>query len=97
MSDEKDELEVTTQFGSVKAGGSVVVIIIAIIVAAGLGLYMLREHDLKAAEMSNDTKKQISDLKEATNEQTFVLTLSEKERRDLRMDMPESLRRKVGR
>jgi hypothetical protein len=95
--EEKDELEVKTGFGSVKAGGSAVVIVVAVVCAAGVVAFMLRDHDLRAAEQIQDTRKHITDLKEAVHEQTYINTLNEQQKRDLRLEMPESLRKKVGR
>lgn len=40
-------------------------------------------------------RQEIKGMKEATEEQTFVLTLSQAKREALNLDMPESLRRKA--
>lgn len=95
--EDKDELEVKTSFGSLKAGGSVVVLVLVIFCTSGALGYMIRDHDLRGLERGAETRKQVSDLKDAMTEQTYVLTLDEKGRKELRLDMPETLRRKTGR
>lgn len=93
----EDELEVKTSFGSVKASGAqVVMVLVAVLLCAILG-YQAWVHDAAGKERSGNINKQISELKDAINEQTFILTLSPSDREKLRLDMPESLRRKLGR
>ena len=95
--DDKDEVEVKTSFGSIKAAGNMVIVIIVVVCASGALGYMIRDHDMRTAERSQDTRKQVTELKEAMAEQTYVLTLDERQRKELRLDMPDSLRRKTGR
>jgi hypothetical protein len=93
-----DGLEVSGPGGwKVKANGASVAVMVVIIGCAGAGLYFLRDHDAKAAERGATITKQVDSLKESIEVQTYVLTLDEKQRRELRMDMPDALRRKVGR
>lgn len=94
----EDGLEVNGPGGwGVKANGSMVSVLVVIVGCAAAGLYMLREHDLQAKSRTEVINKQIVELKEAVETQTYVLTLTEVQRRELRLDMPESLRRKVNR
>lgn len=98
---DQDRIDVKTPFGSVKASGNMVVLIVVLIAGfGGLGWVLLRTmeaHDKGGMERGAKISQQVDDLKDAINEQTFVLTLSQQKREELRLDMPESLRRKVGR
>lgn len=93
----EESLEVKAPFGSVKVtGGQLVFVVLAVLLAGILG-YQGWIHDASGKERSQVINKQISDMKDAINEQTFILTLSPADREKLRLDMPESLRRKIGR
>ncbi len=94
--EEGDSMEVKTGFGTLKASGPVVVVVVIVLASAGVLGYMIRDHDLRNVDRASGIIKQVSDLKEAMAEQTFVLTLDEKGRKELRLDMPESLRRKTN-
>lgn len=59
--------------------------------------YMIRDHDLKAYDRAQVLIEQQRKILEATNEIPYILTLTDDERKALRLDMPESLRKKAGR
>jgi hypothetical protein len=97
-----DTMEVKTGFGSLKASGSVVVIIIAIAAGVAVTAYLIHDEGMRnvdrAADMRASQREIVSGQRqvvESLDANTYVLTLTEAERRALKMDMPESLRRKV--
>lgn len=92
----EDGLEVSGPGGwGLKANGSMVSVVVIIVGCAVAGLYMLREHDMQAKARSENINRQVGELKDAIEAQTYVLTLSEAQRKELKLDMPETLRRKV--
>lgn len=93
----EDSLEVSTAAGSVKATGQMTIIValfLAIALVLGIQAWTYAGYGKDRAAQIN---KQIDDMKDAINEQTYILTLTTEERTKLRLDMPESLRRKIAR
>lgn len=108
MSAEEDRLEVRTGFGSVKASGNLVVLLIVIVLCSGGVAYMVRDHDMRqtaltaAARVERMAQFQEMEmnqraLKDSIDENTYVQTLTSDERKGLHMDMPASLWAKTHR
>jgi hypothetical protein len=51
---------------------------------------------VEVVQKIEDTKREVSASKSALEEQTYILTLSAEERARLKLDMPPSLRQKIG-
>ena len=74
----------------------------ALVILVGLTTaYMIRDHDLRAVERATHLageSRAIVDgqkkLEETVGEVAYILTLNDEQRKALKMDMPESLRRK---
>lgn len=99
-----NSMEVKTSIGSIRAGGQVAVIILCIVMCCGFVAYMVRDHDLRNVERAQDIKANLKSVidaqkrvEDSLDSAAYILTLSEAERRALKMDMPDSLRKKVGR
>ena len=98
-----DDLEIRTPFGwAFRAGGRHISFTIAICLCAGAILWIVHDHDMKAAERSisiaDKTNKVLSSqerLVEAVNNLTYILTLSDTEKTRLRLGMPDSLRKQL--
>lgn len=100
----QDSLQVQTRFGTLKAGGPVSVIILCVIMCSGFIAYMVRDHDLRNVERAEVIKANLKEVitaqkrvEESLDSAAYILTLSEAEKRALKMDMPDALRKKVGR
>jgi hypothetical protein len=99
-----DSMEVKTRFGSIKAGGPVAVIIFCIVISALFGGYMQWDHNHQNIDRANDIKNGQKDIvqaqkrvEDALDSAAYILTLDENQRKALKMDMPDSLRRKIQR
>lgn len=87
-----------------KARGRVAAaVLIPLLACAGIA-YLLREHSVQSAHATEEQTKAIKEiadkqdqLREKTDEVVYVLTLDEQQRKGLKLDMPESLRRKASR
>lgn len=90
-----DSMEVKTSLGSLKANGSVVVIILVVIASCCGIAFMVRDGDLRAQDRSASTDKKVESVNQKLEEAVYVLTLDERQRKDLKLDMPESLRRRT--
>ena len=85
----------------VKANGRNVVEAVILIACVGFLAYMIRDHDMRNVERaasvvaaSKEIAQRQAEVKESMAEVVYVLTLDEKDRKALRMDMPESLRKR---
>lgn len=94
---EEDRIEVKTGFGSVKASGNLIVLLVVIAMGFGFLAYMQFDHDKGGKERSVTIIESIGALRKSMDENTFVQTLTEQQKHALNLDMPESLRRKVMR
>ena len=100
----QDDLEVKTPFGwSVRAGGRQMTLVVIILLCCGFLAYMVRDHDLRAAERAAglDAKaetlaKNQTALVDSVDSLAFIMTLSDEERKKLRLGMPDALRRKTN-
>ena len=99
---EGDSMEVKTAVGSLRAQGTLVVLVLAIAAGAGFVAYMVRDHDLRNVDraagivaMQRDTIAAQRRVEESLDAAAYILTLDERQRRELRLDMPDSLRKKV--
>lgn len=92
---EEESVEISTGVGKVRARGPAVYLVILIICAAAAGAWMLRDHDLRASERSDKIVDQQQKLEEGIHELTWVLTLTEEERKRLQLQMPPSMRKKL--
>lgn len=79
-----------------RATGPIVSLLVVLVGGFLVVAFMVRDHDVRTAEQYVAVNKSVATLRETVEEQTYVLTLDEKQRKDLRLDMPESLRRKTG-
>ena len=75
-----------------KVAGDKVASAVLIVGAALAIVYFLHQHEGKSAKASENTQAEVREVKEEIQSLTFVLTLSEEERKKLRLDMPSSLR-----
>ena len=74
----------------------------ALVILVGLVIaYMIRDHDIRAQERATQLLAQDKSLlegqrklEETVGEVAYILTLTEDQRKSLKLDMPESLRRK---
>lgn len=92
---EGDSMEVKTAVGSLKARGDVVVLIIVLAIGFGLIYWRLDQHNNVGSARVVTIQTEINALKDTIQENTYVLTLDEKERKSLRLDMPDSLRKRT--
>ena len=77
-------------------------IYVALVIFVGLAIaYMVRDHDMRAQERASQLIAQDrhllegqKKLEETVGEVAYILTLDDSQRKALKMDMPESLRRK---
>lgn len=92
-----DGLELDGPLGwRVHARGPVVVsLLIAAIVVAAI-IWALKGHDDHMSAQAAEEIKNLNLVAQRLDEVGYILTLSESQRKDLRMDMPESLRKKVS-
>ena len=84
MSDDKQDntsVEIPTPIGLFKANGANTIVIIILVFSLGLFAYVLKSHIDTSTRFVDELKKI-----------TYVLTLSDDERRSLKLTMPESLR-----
>lgn len=79
-------MEIKLPFGSVRASGRIVIMVILCLALVGVLLF----HDWKSTNQNNA-------MIEALQAVSYVLTLSERERKDLHLDMPDSIRDKFSR
>ena len=78
-------------------------IYVALIIIVGLAIaYMVRDHDMRAQERASQLIAQDrhlldgqKKLEETVGEVAYILTLTEDQRKSLKLDMPDSLRRKA--
>jgi hypothetical protein len=86
--DSGDSFEADTPIGKVKVSGQTTTAWVAAMSALGLVLWLgWQHHDRMAADHR--------EVKESLSEMIYVLSLSPEDRARLRIDMPESLRRKT--
>lgn len=84
-----DDIEVKLPMGvTVRASGKQVTLIILVILGVCAILWLLREHGLRDREDHG----MIADKLDAI---VYVLTLPEKEREDMKMNMPTALRKQL--
>lgn len=95
MADEEESVEVSTSLGKVKATGPNVYVVILIICVAVGGVFMLRDHDIRAGERSEKIVGHQQKLEDGITELTYVLTLSDEDRKNLQLQMPSSMRKKL--
>lgn len=79
-------MEVKTPFGSAKVSGKIVILVMLILCVVGLSLW--HEHSSQARD---------SQHLEALLAISYVLTLTDIERKQLRLKMPDSLNEKLNR
>jgi hypothetical protein len=87
-----------------KATGANVTAVILVAIAVAVVAFMVRDHDVRAAERSahveaevKTVRGEVQSLAGRMEETTYVLTLTDDERKRLKLDMPESLRKRTGR
>ena len=92
----EDGLKVTLPGGAaLQARGPIVLTVILVTVAVFAVLYSLRDHDQGMKAQVSSATVDIKLMAERIAEVGYILTLTEAQRKDLRLDMPESLRRKT--
>lgn len=102
--DREDDVQIDTPIGwKLKLSGRHTVVLIAIITCTAFIMWMLRDHDLRAAErsavltnQSNSLHETQKDLTIAVDNLVWVMLLPESERAKLKLDMPDSMRRKLS-
>lgn len=82
---------------SLEAAGTKAVAVVLALAATGLILWQLERHEAKSDQNHRETKESLRESKEAISEIVYVLTLPPEKREGLRLDMPDSLRRKARR
>lgn len=104
MADQSDEIEVKTGMGSVKASGNMVVLLVVIVAGFGALGFMVRDSDVRqmsfVVEARAERNQQYKEQREIQTEGNFILAKclsSREECQKLQFDMPDSLRRKIGR
>lgn len=99
----EDRLEFKSRFGSIKAGGTLAVLLVVFLLCAGGIGYMVWEHDRTQTETTKAARAERMEqfkqmdmnqraLIDAMNNMTYVLTLPQGRREQLNMDMPRSMR-----
>lgn len=83
-----DSVEVKTGFGTVRAGGTLAIVIIVELACTALLLWVM--NDMKSSFTSA-----LRESTEQTEAQTYVLTLTAEERTKLRLNMPRRLREQI--
>lgn len=103
-----DDLEVKTPFGwAIRAGGRQMSLIVIILMTSGFLAYMIYElrregTDRSKVNMETLARGQIAvvestkKMSETIEVMTYVSTLTDAQKQALRLDMPDSLRSKVG-
>lgn len=101
---EEDRIDIKTPFGAIKASGNMVLLLVVILAGFGVMGFMIRDSDIRQmasfVEGRTERNQQNRESAERQNEANFILAkcLSSKEEcQKLQFDMPESLRRKIGR
>ena len=95
-----DGIKVTLPFGwgTVYAHGPMVIAVVLLVGAVALGLFMLRDHDIRSAERDAQMLANQVAFKDSQNESTYVLAkclLSKEECQKVQLGMPDSLRGKI--
>ena len=103
----QDDVELEAPFGwKVRASGKTVSALVIACGAVGALAYMIRDHDLKEAatlatssverrEQLNKITTQQAQLQDSMDAVVYVLSLPQEQRNQLKLDMPESMRRKL--
>ena len=81
-----DDMEVKLPFGSIRASGRIVVMVVLVLGLLGFIFW----HDVKSTQQNTA-------VVEALQAVSYVLTLTDSERKELRLQMPPSLREKLMR
>ena len=95
--EEKDGVEIGNKWVSAKATGRFSIALILAVTVAAISIGGIGWHDHETARRYEALHLAVLTLKSAQDESTYVLTLSPADREGLRLQMPESLRRKLGR
>jgi len=91
-----DDIEIKLPMGvTVRASGKQVTLIILVVLGVGVILWMLREHDLRSKAVGELILEKQQEIVDTMQNVGYILTLSEPERKGLKMDMPPNLRRQL--
>lgn len=92
----RDDITINLPFGvTVRGSGKQVTLIILVVLGVGCVLWMLREHDLKAQDsFAKVERAQVESIQTLENI-GYILTLSEEERKRLKLTMPPKLRKQL--
>jgi hypothetical protein len=76
-------------------GHDVIVVVLVVLLFGALG-YLVHEHDLKSVKIVDELSLSQQKILNEVSALTYVMTLSPEDRVKLRLDMPESLRKKLS-
>jgi len=91
-----DDIEVKLPMGvTVRASGRQVTLIILLVLGVASVLWMIREHDLRSKQVGEVILMKQQEIIDTMQNVGYILTLSEMERKGLKMDMPQNLRKQL--
>jgi hypothetical protein len=103
----EEDLSIKGPLGwEVRANGKQVISLIFVLATVGILGYMIRDHDVRAAEALKEAvasrdkqlatvQRQQEELKDSVDTITYVLSLAQEDRQKLKLDMPAALRNKL--
>jgi len=91
-----DDIEIKLPMGvTVRASGKQVTLVIVIIIGVCSVLWLIREHDLRSQAATDIIILKQQELMESLDNVGYILTLTESERKGLKMTMPPKLRKQL--
>lgn len=87
-----DDLEVKTGFGTVRAGGRQVSLIVVIVLCCGFLAYQQWQHEQNGVRRTDEFIRQMISLESSIREMTYVVSLSPEKQAELNLMMPETLK-----
>ena len=91
---EQDEVEVKTPAGSIRARGTDIIALLTLIGIVVMA-YALWDHRGEAKASQVEVTAALKSLSQSQEELSYLMTLTAEERTKLKLDMPESLRRRT--
>jgi len=95
MAEQQDEVEVNGPGGfKIRARGYDILTLLVVVGIALLG-YLFWEHKIDAKASQVEIVKAVEKVADSQSELSYLISLTAEERSRLKLDMPESLRRRV--